>query len=92
MGYTFGQDIFVVIQYKKCFGWLFEMSETLTITFLKLYKITHTGRVQGVEVYIQCNFFFSIYHPYRRLLFSHKDNVFKRKSSSTDMTVKKGVI
>ena len=33
------------------------MSGTLTMTFLKLYKITHAGTVKGVEIHIQSSFF-----------------------------------
>ena len=51
------------------FGWLLEMSQTVTLTFLKLYKIAHTGMMKGVEIYIQSSLFFSMQHPDTRSLF-----------------------
>ena len=45
------------------------MSETITMTFLKLCKIIHARIVKGVEIQIQSSLFFRIHHPDTRSLF-----------------------
>ena len=71
MGYAFGTTSLLRFDTKSVlhFGWLFEMSERFTMTFLKLYKITHAGTVKGIEIYRQSSLFFSIYHPDTKSLF-----------------------
>ena len=40
------------------------MFETVTMTFLQLYNLTHAGMVKG-----ECSLFFSMHHPDTRSLF-----------------------